>query len=57
MWNQDDISPASYMLCYKAANAVFNWTPTATSRLLAEGAEAEVVLHEDETFLHLRDNG
>jgi hypothetical protein len=27
VWAQDDISPASYILSYKKANAILNWTP------------------------------
>lgn len=57
VWSSDDVSPASYMLSYKTANAVFNWTPHATSRLLASGTEAGVVVHADQTFLHVREGG
>jgi hypothetical protein len=45
------------MLSYKLANAVLNWTPHATTRILSHGKEAEVVIHQDETLLHLRENG
>ena len=58
VWVQDDISPASYMLNYKVANAVLWWTPFATTRLTdLEGQEAQVVLHQDGTLLEIRSKG
>jgi hypothetical protein len=45
------------MLNYKSANAVFNWTPSASTRLFASGSEAGVVIHSDQTFVHVRENG
>jgi hypothetical protein len=57
VWNQDEVSPASFMLSYKLSNAVLNWTPHATTRVLCDGQEAEVIIHQDETLLHLRENG
>lgn len=57
VWAQDDISPASYMFNYKSSNAVMLWTPYATSRILFNGEEAEVILHQDNTVLHLREKG
>jgi hypothetical protein len=47
VWSSDDVSPASYMLGYKSSNALFNWTPYATTRLLPNGVEAGVVIHDD----------
>ena len=47
VWSSDDISPASFMLSYKTANAVFNWTPSAATRLFANAQEAGVVIHSD----------
>ena len=58
VWVQDDVSPASYMLNYKVANAVLWWTPFATTRLLGGlGEQAQVVLHQDGTVLDLRQKG
>ncbi len=57
VWSSDDISPASFMLSYKTANAVFNWTPSAATRLFANAQEAGVVIHSDQTFIHVRDGG
>lgn len=34
VWANDDVSPASFMLCHKHANGVFNWTPHATTRII-----------------------
>jgi len=45
------------MLSYKQANAVFNWTPNASTSVLGDGTEAGVVIHEDHTFVHIRDGG
>ena len=45
VWAQDDISPASYMFNYKTSNAAMLWTPYATSRVLFNGEESEVILH------------
>ena len=57
VWSSDDVSPASYMLSYKTANAVFNWTPSAATRLFSNAAEAGVVIHADQTFVHVREGG
>ena len=57
VWAQDDISPASYMFNYKTSNAALLWTPYATSRVLFNGEESEVILHQDNTVLHLREKG
>ena len=57
VWAQDDISPTSLMFNYKSANAILLWTPYATTRLLHNGEEAEVILHQDNTVLHLREKG
>ena len=58
VWAQDDVSPASYMLNYKVANAVLWWTPFATTRLIGSmGEQAQVVLHQDGTVLDLRQKG
>ena len=57
VWAQDDISPTSLMFNYKSANAILLWTPYATTRLLRNGEEAEVILHQDNTVLHLREKG
>ena len=46
VWVQDDVSPASYMLNYKVANAILWWTPFATTRLVGTlGEESQVILH------------
>jgi hypothetical protein len=45
------------MLSYKSANAVFNWTPEASTRILDDATEAGVVIHSDQTFVHIRDCG
>jgi len=39
VWVQDEVSPASYMLNYKVANAVLWWTPFATTRLVGDLGE------------------
>ena len=57
VWTSDDISPASFMLNYKSANAIFNWTPSASTRLFAGASEAGVVIHSDLTFVHVREGG
>ena len=46
------------MLNYKLANAVLWWTPFATTRLIGtDGEQAQVVLHQDNTVLDLRNKG
>lgn len=57
VWTHDEVSPASFMLSYKVSNALLNWTPHATTRVLSHGIEAEVIIHQDETLLHLRESG
>jgi hypothetical protein len=51
VWTDDDISPASYLLSYKHANAVLIWTPYATTRVLSQANQAQVILHQDGTIL------
>lgn len=45
VWTDDDISPASHIYSHKTANAILQWSPQATSRLLLPSGNGEVVLH------------
>lgn len=57
VWSQDDVSPASFLLSYRQANAMMSWTSYATSYLDFDGRTAAVILHQDDTVLHLKDEG
>ena len=45
VWTDDEISPASHLYSYKKTNAILQWSPQATSRLMLPSVNGEVVIH------------
>ena len=56
IWTEDDISPASFMQSYKK-NIMLQWSPQSTTRMVSTGEAIEVLVHQDETVLLIRDGG
>ena len=38
VWKDDEISPASHIYSHKCSNAILQWSPQATSRLMVRSA-------------------
>jgi hypothetical protein len=62
VWQQDEVSPASFLHSYKK-NVLLQWRPESTTRVLPISAisdpspQLEVILHQDDSMVFIRDNG
>jgi len=61
VWQNDEVSPASYLLSHKKSNPFLHWDQHSTSRLFpvrdASQVSIEVLIHQDDSVVHIKDSG
>jgi hypothetical protein len=61
VWQDDEVSPASFLTSHKQSNLVLLWTPHLVTRVLpvvsSETVDLEVTVAQDESVVHVKDQG
>jgi hypothetical protein len=56
VWNEDEVSPASFLHSHKT-NIILQWNTICTTRTTGTGEFLEVIIHQDNSLLLIREQG